>query len=113
VPSIPAGGFAVAFDAGTGIVIGYASLLLLAGNPNVAWHGMTAVARAWRGKGVASALKRATIAWAIANGIETLETANDEANAPMRAVNGRLGYTPLPDEIYYRGPVAPFATVNA
>lgn len=112
-PSIPTGGFAIAVDAATGMVIGYASLLLLAGNPSVAWHGMTAVLRAWRGRGVAKALKRATIGWASANGIATLETANDIDNAPMRAVNGRLGYSPLPDEIYYRGPVAPFATVEA
>lgn len=112
-PSIPAGGFAIAVDAAADTVIGYASLLLLAGNPTVAWHGMTAVLRSWRGRGVAKALKRATIAWASANGIHTLETANDIDNAPMRAVNGRLGYSPLPDEIYYRGPVAPFVTVPA
>jgi GNAT superfamily N-acetyltransferase len=112
-PAIPAGGFAVAIDAATGAVIGYASLLLLPGNSTVAWHGMTAVLRAWRGRGVATALKRATIGWACANGIETLETANDIDNAPMRAVNSRLGYSPLPDEIYYRGPVAPFVAVPA
>lgn len=110
-PSIPAGGFAIAIDAETATVIGYASLLVLAGNPTVAWHGMTAVARSWRGRGVASALKRATIAWATANGLHALETANDEVNAPMRAVNARLGYGPMPDEIYYRGPIAPFAVV--
>lgn len=112
-PAIPAGGFAVAIDVATELAIGYASLLVLPGNPTVAWHGMTAVRRAWRGRGVASALKRATIAWAGANGIRALETANDIANAPMRAVNGRLGYEPLPDEIYYRGPVAPFVAVPA
>jgi mycothiol synthase len=112
-PSIPAGGFAVALDSETGTVIGYASLLLLPGNATVAWHGMTAVARSARGRGVASALKRATIAWASANGIRSLDTANDVDNAPMRAVNRRLGFTPLPDEIYYRGPVAPFVTVPA
>jgi mycothiol synthase len=105
-PSVPAAGFAIAIDAATGTVVGYANLLLLAGNPTVAWHGMTAVARTWRGRGVASALKRATIEWATANGIRSLETANDTDNAPMRAVNLRLGYTPMPDEIYYRGPVA-------
>lgn len=110
-PSIPAGGFAVAIDPATDTVIGYASLLLLPGNPTVAWHGMTAVLRAWRGLGVAKALKRATIDWASSNGIQKLATANDIDNASMRAVNGRLGYTPLPDEIYYRGPVAPFVTV--
>ena len=104
-PAIPAGGFAIAIDSATQRVIGYASLMVLAGNPTVAWHGMTAVARAWRGRGVATALKRATIAWACENGLEALETANDITNAPMRAVNSRLGYQPRPDEIYYRGPV--------
>jgi mycothiol synthase len=102
---VPAGGFAIAVDAPSGRVIGYANLLLVPGNDTVAWHGMTAVARAWRGRGVASALKRATIAWAAANGIEALETANDTDNAPMRAVNLALGYRPLPDEIYFRGSV--------
>ena len=111
--TIPAGGFALALDAATGTVIGYASLLIMSGNPAVAWHGMTAVARNWRGRGVASALKRATIAWAIENGLHALDTANDEANGPMRAVNGHLGYEPMPDEIYYRGAVAPFAAVTA
>ena len=112
-PTIPAGGFAIATDAVTGAVIGYASLLNLPGNPMVAWHGMTAVARGWRGRGLAGALKRATIAWATLNGLHALETANDVANAPMRAVNGRLGYRPIADEIYYRGPVAPFVPVAA
>ena len=31
---------------------------------DIAWHDMTAVARAQRGRGIATALKRATIAWA-------------------------------------------------
>ena len=104
---IPPGGFAVAIEAATGRVVGYANLMLVPGNPKVAWHGMTAVARAWRGRGVAMALKRATIAWAVTHGLAALETANDTDNAPMRAVNQRLGYRPLPDEIYVRGPVTP------
>ena len=105
--SMPAGGFAVAVEATTGHAVGYANLMLLPGDSGVAWHGMTAVARAWRGRGVAGALKRATIAWAIDHGLVALETANDTDNAPMRAVNARLGYRPLPDEIYFRGPVEP------
>jgi GNAT superfamily N-acetyltransferase len=66
---------------------------------------MTAVLRAFRGRGIASALKLATIAWAIEHGLAVLETGNDEANAPMRAVNARLGYGPMPDEIAMRGPL--------
>ena len=70
----------------------------------VAWHEMTAVRPARRGRGLATTLKRATIAWAIGHGLEALETGNDEANAPMRAVNARLGYHPLPDVIGLQGP---------
>lgn len=112
-PAIPASGFAVALDSASGDVVGYASMLHPGSNPKLAWNAMTAVARAWRGRGVASALKRATIAWAIENGVEAIETANDVANGPMRAVNGRLGYLPMPDEIYYRGPVAPVSDQGA
>lgn len=109
---VPPGAFMLALEGTSGRVVGYANLMMVPGNPKVAWHGMTAVARAWRGRGVALALKRATIAWAVARGLDALETANDTDNAPMRAVNQRLGYRPLPDEIYVRGPVTP-ATVAA
>jgi RimJ/RimL family protein N-acetyltransferase len=68
---------------------------------------MTAVGRRWRGRGVATALKRATIAWAIEHGLKILETGNDEDNGAMRAVNARLGYRPIPDMLTMRGPLAP------
>jgi mycothiol synthase len=106
-PAIPPDAFFLAIAADTGRVIGYANLMLVPGNPAVAWHGMTAVVRDWRGRGVATALKRATIEWAAAHGLDALGTANDTVNAPMRAVNLRLGYRPLPDDIDYRGPLWP------
>ena len=101
--SIPADAFFVALDEATGRVIGYASLMMLPGSRTVAWHDMTAVVREWRGRGVAGALKRATIGWAIANGLEALETGNDVDNLPMRAVNARVGFRPLPDLVLMRG----------
>lgn len=104
-PGIPPDAFFVALDEATDEVVGYASLIFLPGSTTVAWHDMTAVRRAWRGRGVASALKRATIAWAIEHGLTALETGNDLENAPMRAVNRRLGYVPLPDDLLYRGPL--------
>lgn len=70
-----------------------------------AWHDMTAVLRAWRGRGLATALKRATIGWAIDNGLEVLITGNDVDNVAMRAVNARLGYQPTPDLLTMRGPL--------
>jgi mycothiol synthase len=102
-PGILPEAFTVALDVVTGRVVGYASLILQPGSRSVAWHDMTAVVRAWRGRGVAVALKRATVAWAIANGLEALETGNDVDNAPMRAVNARLGFRPLPDQLVMRG----------
>ena len=105
-PAIPHDAFMVATEASTGRVIGYASLLLAGGESRrMAWHDMTAVARAWRGRGVASALKRATIRWAIEHGVAVLQTGNDTNNAPMRAVNDRLGYEPMPDLVTMRGPL--------
>jgi GNAT superfamily N-acetyltransferase len=104
-PGIDHDAFFLALDEATGRAIGYASLLFVPGSTTVAWHDMTAVRRAWRGRGVAGALKRATIAWAIDHGLSSLDTGNDEDNAAMRAVNARLGYEPLPDELTMRGPL--------
>jgi GNAT superfamily N-acetyltransferase len=105
-PGIPRDGFFIAVDESSGEVAGYASLIYAAGSTTVAYHDMTAVRRAYRGRGIATALKRATIAWAIEHGLETLETGNDEHNAPMRAVNLALGYRPMPDWIGLQGPLA-------
>lgn len=105
-PLIPLDAFMVATDTASGLVIGYASLILAPGTVRrLAWHDMTAVLRAWRGRGVAAALKRATIRWAIDHGLDVLQTGNDVDNAAMRAVNGRLGYRPLPDLLTMRGPL--------
>jgi GNAT superfamily N-acetyltransferase len=105
--SIPKDAFVVAVDEASGAVAGYASLKFAAGSTTMAYHDMTAVRPAFRGRGVATALKRATIAWAIGHGLEELRTGNDEDNAPMRAVNAALGYRPRPDYLELRGPLAP------
>ena len=106
---VPAGAFAVVVDTATGEAAGYANLRFAPGSTTLAWHDMTAVRRAYRGRGIALALQQATIAWAIANGVRALETGNDEHNAPMRAVNARLGYRPIPDSVGLQGPLAPGA----
>lgn len=104
---IPRDAFFVAVDEASGKVVGYASLCYAAGSTTIAYHDMTAVRRAHRGRGIAAALKRATIAWAVEHGLEALDTGNDEHNAPMRAVNLALRYQPLPDWVGLRGPLAP------
>jgi mycothiol synthase len=104
---VPRAAFIVAVDEASGDVAGYANLRFAPGSTTLAWHDMTAVRRAFRGRGLATALKLATIAWATDAGVDALETGNDEANGPMRAINARLGYRPMPDSIDLRGPLAP------
>jgi mycothiol synthase len=105
-PSIPHDAFLIATDDASGRVVGYACLLLQPPHRRrMAWHDMTAVARDWRGRGLATALKRALIGWAIADGLDVLEAGNDTDNLAMRAVNARLGYLPRPDSLVLRGPL--------
>jgi mycothiol synthase len=75
-----------------GEIVGYAGLLEWPGDPTRAEHGLTVVRRAWRGRGVAPALKRRQIAWAAANGLRELVTWTQRGNENMRRVNERLGY---------------------
>jgi len=69
-------------------------------------NGFMAVAPEVRGHGVAGAIKRAQIAWAKANGVPTLQTANEVRLESMLALNRRLGYRVLYEEIVMRGPAA-------
>jgi GNAT superfamily N-acetyltransferase len=80
-------------------VVGYAKLSLPPEWTGTAWHDLTGVKRAWRGRGIASALKRAQIRWAKEHGFKRLTTMNEERNAPIRHLNQRYGYTPEPGRI--------------
>jgi GNAT superfamily N-acetyltransferase len=87
-------------------VVGYSKFSLTAAQPTTANHDMTGVKRAWRGRGIAGALKRAQIAWAKERGYERLATQNELRNEPIRRLNARLGYRPAPGRITMRGPLA-------
>jgi GNAT superfamily N-acetyltransferase len=52
----------------------------------------TGTQRAYRGRLLGLAVKLASIAWASGRGITQIATRNDETNAPMLAINRRLGY---------------------
>ena len=80
----------VALDDGR--VVGYATLEHLHGTPHRLEHGLTAVLRSHRGRGIATKLKQAEIAWAAENGYRELITFTDTTNVPMRRVNVKLGY---------------------
>jgi len=80
----------VALDGGR--VVGFATLRRLHGTPHRLEHGLTAVLTGHRGRGLATKLKSAEIAWAAANGYRELITFTDTTNGPMRRVNVKLGY---------------------
>lgn len=89
-----------------GQVVGYAGLRRRGAVSPIAENQLTAVRRAWRRRGIATALKRAQVERARAAGIERIFTTNDETNLAMRGVNARLGYRPEPVMILVSGPLA-------
>jgi GNAT superfamily N-acetyltransferase len=87
-------------------VVGFAELYTTDARPGVAAHMMTGVRRAWRGRGIAGALKRAQIAWAKEAGYERMQASNELRNEPIRRLNERLGYREGPGRVAVRGPLA-------
>ena len=85
-----------------GEVAGYAKLSLSSSGSKIAFHDMTGVRRSFRRRGIASALKRAEIAWAKRAGYESLETNNEVRNEPIRRLNERHGYTVRPGLVVLR-----------
>jgi len=70
------------------------SALAFQEDTDVAWTNITGVLPAYRGRGVALALKLRTIDAALARGCPLITTENHEDNAPMRAINKKLGFVP-------------------
>lgn len=60
----------------------------------IAWTWITGVLPAYRGRGIALALKLRAIDAARARGCPLITTENHEDNAPMRAINRKLGFAP-------------------
>ena len=79
------------------------SLTMLAANLEVgrAFNEHTGTLPGYRRRGLARLVKLASLRWAAANGITAVWTTNDETNAPMLAVNRRLGYEPLLRRVEY------------
>jgi GNAT superfamily N-acetyltransferase len=67
---------------------------------NSMYNGSTGVLPAYRGRGIAQALKLLVIRVARRYDAASIRTNNDSENAPMLAINRKLGYTPEPG--YYR-----------
>lgn len=84
-------------------VVGCAGLLRDNDHPERAENSLTAVRRDWRRRGLASVLKRSTLAWASENGVREIYTWTQTGNDGMRAVNERLGYVTRSTCIRVRG----------
>lgn len=59
----------------------------------------TGVAPVYRGRGIATALKVRALTWGREHGVEWFYTSSEVGNAPMIALNTRLGYTPGPRRV--------------
>lgn len=95
----PEGSF-VALAAGE--IVGYAGLMEHGDLADAAEHGLTAVRRAWRRRGIATLLKRTQLAWAEDNGVCRLVTWTQRGNEAMRALNERLGYEIVTESLTMR-----------
>lgn len=92
----------LAFERGE--IVGYAGLVDHA-EPDVAEHGLTAVRRDRRGRGIARALKQAQLHWAARNGVRRLVTWTQKGNEPMQALNRSLGYEDVSKVLTMQGPL--------
>ena len=63
--------------------------------------GFTGVLREHRGKGIARALKLATLVQAIDLGVKAVQTDNDSENAPILHLNEELGYDEIPGKLEF------------
>jgi len=86
-------------------VVGFATLESFGIAEDTLEHGLTAVLRSHRRRGIGSALKRAQIAWAAENGYRRLITWTQDGNLAMRTLNLSLGYVEQPDTISVKGPL--------
>lgn len=91
----------LAEDGGSGAWVGLSTLAFQEGT-NIAWTPITGVLPDYRGRGIALALKLRVIQAAQARGCRLILTENHEDNAPMRAINKKLGFTPDAPGVSYR-----------
>ena len=80
--------------------IGLSALGYFAQQQPMMYQMITGVDRAYRGRGIALALKLLGIRCARRYGVDYIRTNNDSQNAPILAVNRKLGFKPEPG--YYR-----------
>lgn len=72
--------------------VGLSSVWRIDKEPKALSQAMTGVLREYRGRGIAMALKLKVIQYALQNNYDKIKTWNDSENAPMLAVNTKLGF---------------------
>jgi mycothiol synthase len=98
--TFPEGSFVALVD---GEIVGYSGLCRHGDDTTTAEDGLTVVRRDWRRRGLATALKRAELAWASAHGIKEVVTWTQRGNEGMRTANERLGYVYRSVSVSMRG----------
>lgn len=82
--------------------VGQSSLYATEEDPGVLYQGLTGLLPAYRGKGIAMALKLRTVAYARAHGKREIRTWNNTRNRPMLRINEAMGFQKQPVWIVFQ-----------
>ncbi|MGH2453110.1 MAG: GNAT family N-acetyltransferase [bacterium] len=80
--------------------VGFTGMFIPEGRP--AYTFLTGVEPEYRGRGVARAVKLASIAYAQGRGIRAMRTTNDTVNTAILSLNDKLGYRRLPARVTFK-----------
>jgi GNAT superfamily N-acetyltransferase len=99
-PSALPDGYLLAVDGGH--YVGLSNLLASAEEPGVLYQGLTGVLPEYRGRGIATALKLLTVAYARDRGDREIRTWNNTRNRPMLRINEAMGFVKEPVWIVFQ-----------
>jgi len=97
-PNTPSDRWWIALDGSAPVAMSYLSYPPVRG---VVWTALTGTHPAYRGGGLARAVKLQTLAQAFDLGVPEVRTDNDSENAPMLHINETLGYTAQPGYVSF------------